>query len=240
MTADRQTVAWAKRYQELLRDFTETLGGENISPARRATVRTIATLQTELSVLGDRFAANGRGASPDDLSLFLKISATVGGLLESVGLGQPLRQYSVDENPPAECAHTKLHAILTNLIRARKAEEAQGIFRDGDGNIISDLQRLAIEQAIFDLKQQRDAIDSSTAPADIEVVPPSLPVAPCEAPPVDPAAQNVIRIHRTSAPSTPPVAEKSTTQRFLEWNATGGGSEQIINWNLGPDWPRIG
>ena len=131
MSADRQSLAWAKTFKELLDGFTEALGGENITPARRAIARTVATLQTELSVLGDRFAASGRGASADDLNQFLKISATVASLLESVGLDQ---SQPASQNPPAaDGTRAKLESLLTSLVRARQEEEAQGVFRDADG-----------------------------------------------------------------------------------------------------------
>jgi hypothetical protein len=81
MTASPQSIEWAKTFRSLLADYTAALGGERISPVRRATARQLATLSTELSVLGDRFCASGSGASTDDLNRFLRISETVGSLL---------------------------------------------------------------------------------------------------------------------------------------------------------------
>ena len=236
MSADRQSLAWAKTFKELLDGFTEALGGENITPARRAIARTVATLQTELSVLGDRFAASGRGASVDDLNLFLKISATVASLLESVGLsklGPP-----PSEDPPVGGAHTKLGAILTSLVRARQEEEAQGVFRDADGNIITDPERLAIEQAIHDLKLKRDAIDNGTAPDSIDVAPAPSPVAPCEVAPVDPAAvPNVVCIRPVRAAEAPPAPSIPTP--LVAEKSAAGGSERIVDWSPGHHWPRL-
>ena len=224
MSAHRQSLAWAKTFKELLDGFTEALGGENITPARRAIARTVATLQTELSVLGDRFAASGRGASADDLNQFLKISATVASLLESVGLDQ---SQPASQNPPAaDGTRAKLESLLTSLVRARQEEEAQGVFRDADGNIITDPERLAIEQAIHDLKLKRDAIDNGTAPDSIDVAPSPSLVAPCEVAPVDPAAvPNVVCIRPARAAEAPPAP--SIPASLVAEKSAAGGSEQI-------------
>jgi hypothetical protein len=86
---DPKTIAWTKTYKALLADFIKALGGENITPARRAIARNVATLQTELNMLTHRFAANGRGASTEDLAEFLKVSAMATSMMESVGLARP-------------------------------------------------------------------------------------------------------------------------------------------------------
>jgi hypothetical protein len=85
-TASPASIEWAKTFRSFLADYTAALGGERISPVRRATARQLAILSTELSVLGDRFCASGSGASTDDLNRFLRISDTIGSLLSSVGL----------------------------------------------------------------------------------------------------------------------------------------------------------
>jgi hypothetical protein len=134
MTVDRRTVAWAKTYRETLRNLFDSLGGEeNVAPAKLAIARTLAVLQTELSVLTDRFAADGRGGSPDDINRFLKISDTVASLLAALGLGKPLQQSGQNH---AENAHAALQAVLEGIMRVRADEEAKGIFRDRAGSVI--------------------------------------------------------------------------------------------------------
>jgi hypothetical protein len=246
MTANRQTVAWAKQYKELLTTFTEALGGENISPTKRAIVKTIATLQTELAVLSDRFAANGKGASADDLNMFLKISTTVGGLLESVGLGQPL------QTSPAEGGHTKLEAILTNLVHGRQAEEAQGIFRDAEGNVITDPERVALEQQIYNLRRGIDAPAPivNTVPEQLSAPQPAVPIAEPRA--AKPATLTVVKSEppkpaqltpeqareRAMGPSIPrpprdPKTPPSSSELYFGWVNSGGDGG-----SPGPHWPR--
>jgi hypothetical protein len=222
MTAERRTAAWATRYQELLQDFVAAMGGEAISPMRRALARNLATLQCELLCLSDRFAISGKGASIDDLNLFIKISGTIESLLATAGLNKsPPPQHS-NQNPLGENATSELATLLGNLVRALQTEEAQGIFRDADGNIISDPERLAIEEAIHDLKLKRDAIDNGTAPDSTEVAPAPSPVAPCEVAPVDPAAvPNVVCIRPARAAEAPP-APSIHTPVVAEKSAAGG------------------
>jgi hypothetical protein len=42
MTVDRSTTAWVRAFKELLEGFTQALGGENITPARKALGRRAA------------------------------------------------------------------------------------------------------------------------------------------------------------------------------------------------------
>jgi hypothetical protein len=136
MTADRQTAAWAKRYQQLLDGFIDALGGEeNITPTRRAMAKTLATLQAESSALSDRFAANGSGGSPDDINLFLRISGTIESLLGSVGLSQSLQQPPVDHDR-ADDAREALMVAFDKIIAARQQEEANGVFHNRDGVVL--------------------------------------------------------------------------------------------------------
>src|SRR5262245_1945422 len=147
---DRQTT-WVKRYQQLLEAFVEHMGGEeNISPIQRATACNLATLQTELAVLRDRFA-NGKSAA-EDLNLYLRLTGQVNDLLKSAGLDQPLQS----QNSSVDGANVKLGVILANLVRVREEEERSGIFRDSQGAVIEDSQIVEIEKAIFALKQKRD------------------------------------------------------------------------------------
>jgi hypothetical protein len=207
---DRQA-AWTKRYGELLKEFIAALGGESITPTMRATAKVLATLQTELSLLSDRFATTGRGASADDLSLFLKLAEKVADLLESIGLGPKPQSHSADDcdAPP------KLDAILTGIIRARHEEEAQGVFRDAEGNFITDPDRLSIERQIYALKQKRDGAQ----PAVALLAPPS----PSPPPPPAAPAPNVARI-REDAQMPDDGPQKTSTQLFYESFADGSSS----------------
>ena len=133
MSADRRTAAWAAKYSELLQAFTDALGGDNIPPAKLAICRTIATLQTELSVLGDQFANGAVGA--DDLNKYIKISATVGTLLQSIGLDQVLQKPPVDQSRGGD-AHEKLMEIFDKIVAARVFEESKGVFRNRNGDVL--------------------------------------------------------------------------------------------------------
>jgi hypothetical protein len=104
--------------------------------------------------LSNRFAGVGQDGSAADLTLYIKVSDTVISLLQTLGLDKTLQQPVAGSGDGG--AHARLTAILTNLIRARQEEEAQGVFRDDEGNIIADPARLAIEQQIYALKQKRD------------------------------------------------------------------------------------
>ena len=133
MSADRRTAAWAAKYSELLQTFADALGGDDIPPAKLAICRTIATLQTELSVLGNQFANGAVGA--DDLNKYIKISATVGTLLQSIGLDQVLQKPPVDQSRGGD-AHEKLMEILDKIVAARVFEESKGVFRNRNGDVL--------------------------------------------------------------------------------------------------------
>jgi len=133
MTADRQ---WAREYQTLLSSFIEALGGEQrITPLQRSMAGNAATLQTELGQLQSRFAS-GRGASVEDVSLFLKITNEVNELLKTLGRDRPTMTV---QEPASGGAVAKLREILEAHVRVnreeRRAEEAQGIFHDVDGRV---------------------------------------------------------------------------------------------------------
>jgi hypothetical protein len=179
MTADRQTMAWARQYQEFLNGFVEALGGEQITPIRRALASQLATLQTELARLSDRFAAGGKGASSEDLNQFLKISGQISELLRSAGLTAAQQAPVVDQR--GDDAREKLVALLTNLARCKQEDEANGIFRDASGAIITDEKQLAVEQQIYALRhglvEPAPVIAASAEPAkalpSLRVVPPA-------------------------------------------------------------------
>ena len=93
--------------------------------------------------------------------------------------------------------------IFTRLIDVRKADEAAGILRDSTGNVITDPERLKIEQDIYALKQQRDRVLTED-PMDQ-----STPLRLVSPPPVE-----------DKPPPCPPVEDKplSTTQAFYAWS----------------------
>jgi hypothetical protein len=183
MTVDRSTVAWVRTFKEMLEGFNEALGGENITPARRALARTIATLQTELVVLGDHFAAGGR-ASADDLAQYLKISATVADLLKAAGIDQ-MQPARINPDAEAESARQKLQDHLLRLVEVaredREKEEASGIFRNPDGDVITNPEEQALEQALYNLRHPASAVVGEAQEAvDASVPSPAPPPAPQE------------------------------------------------------------
>jgi hypothetical protein len=237
MTAARST-QWATKYVELLENYVALLGGDSISPAKKARAEVIATLSTELVMLTNKFAIAGRGASPEDLNLYLKLSGNVAELL----MGAGLQQTAADQNQGGDDARIKLAAALNNLIRGHQQDEAAGIFRDASGSVITDPARLVLERWIYTLKGMRDN------PPPIDAAPPSpaferVDANPTAAPPANvvdlKAARAAPETHRRApepvASAAPITAEKSTTQKFLDWSAAGGNGD---SWSAGPSWPR--
>jgi hypothetical protein len=228
MSIDRR---WAAKYQELLTGYIEALGGASITAPRRALAEQIAVLQCELSMLTDRFASGGRGGSTEDLGLYLKLSATAAELLQTAGLGPSLQQPPVDQS--GSDARAKLSAMINNHIRARETEHSQGIFRGDDGKVITDPKRLALEQQIYDLQKQRDAMsdnpntqEAAANPEPLAItrtappLPPDLKVAsPAPAPKPKPAAPSPDIPGMYAAAALEAVDDKlSTTEKFLRWN----------------------
>ena len=201
MTVDRRTAAWAARYQELLQGLTHALGSD-IPPAKLAICRTAAVLQTELTMLGDQFAS-GRGASGDDLNTFIKISATIGGLLQSIGLDHVLQKPPAIDHASGDDARAKLLAMVTNHVRARETEAQQGIFRDNQHRVITNPERLQIAQQIYALQQRAEAIDNGTAAvqpsSDSHPPEPPLTITKAKSPPPAP-----LRVVRTAPPNRLP------------------------------------
>jgi hypothetical protein len=219
MTVDRRTAAWAARYQELLQGLTHALGSD-IPPAKLAICRTAAVLQTELTMLGDQFAS-GRGASGDDLNTFIKISATIGGLLQSIGLDQVLQRPPTNDRASGDDARAKLLAMVNNHVRARETEHAQGIFRDNQHRVITNPERLQIAQEIYRLQQQAEAIDNDTTPP-----PAAEPLVITKVPPPPPPDLRVVKpaSSKPAPPSDIPGmyaaagTELSTTEKFYQWS----------------------
>jgi hypothetical protein len=188
------------------------LGGAGISATKRATAETLATLGVELSQLTDRFASGGRGASSDDLALYLRLSGNVATMLEGAGL----KQNTNTENHSD--ARAKISDLLGRIINAQKMEEAQGIFRDNSGSVITDPLDIELEKQIYALKQRRGHLHDAPAPL---MLSPPTPVSASASTSSTPAPAST----PASKPATPaPItAEKSSTDLFYEWSAAGGG-----------------
>jgi hypothetical protein len=224
--SDRHTVAWAKRYQELLEGFVAALGGTSITPTRLAMAKQLATLQAESLALSDRFAASGQGASPDDINLFLRISSTIVSLSESAGLSKQLQEPIVHHADDKDNAIEKLKAAFDNIVAAQEAERAAGRFYDSAGALITNPTRLALARQIYDLQQQCDAIDmGDVTPTPAAPAEPVAPVAPAQ------AAPNVVKL-RAAEPSMPRVSPPppkngpSSTELFYQWS----GHDRVDWW----------
>jgi hypothetical protein len=91
MTVDGRS-GWSRRLRDLLQLHLSDLGGEDVvSAAEHSLCRRIATITTELELLERRFALNGKGASPADLSLYFTGANNLRRLLESIGLKRVAR-----------------------------------------------------------------------------------------------------------------------------------------------------
>ena len=103
----------------------------------------------------------------------------------------------VNQQADADKDREELKRIFTRLIDVRKADEAAGIFRDSTGNVITDPERLKIEQDIYALKMGPPA---SERPPPLRLVSPPVEDKPRETP-------------------SPPVEDKplSTTEAYLAW-----------------------
>jgi hypothetical protein len=250
MSKPDQRLIWAARYRELLEGFTEALGGESITPTRKAMAKTLATLQAQLSTLSDRFA-NTQGGTPDDVAQFLKISDTIATLLESVGLKQAMQQPVVNDGTDAR---EELQAILNRLFEAQLTEEKHGVFRHRRSEKLIDnrdhidgcmcepcvWQRNASPEEIAEAIEWRSHHGMSAPPG--VVVPEPSPVSPSSPkPPVLTVAKSEPPAPPPPAPVPPPlVAEKTTTEKYFEWAASGTG-ERIHDWSpmSNPNWPRL-
>jgi hypothetical protein len=248
MITDRRTAAWAAKYKELLQGLTHALG-DNPPPAKLAICRTAAILQTELSTLGDQFAS-GAGASADDLNTFMKISATIGGLLQSIGLDQVLQKPPIEQNGVAG-ARAELQQLFDRIAARRDLEESKGVYRDREGNVLDSVghvqgcecmpcrwrRSVTDEEADAAAEWRKRFTRVATPqppnraePAPIVKVPPTLPPELKLVEPAEPPARAADTLthaqlkERAKQPSFPQPAsiEPDTTQRFLEWSARGG------------------
>jgi hypothetical protein len=215
MSDDHRT-QWAKYYKAFLADNIEALGGEeSITPLRRQSAKTLATLQTELAILTDRFAAS-RGGNAEGLVQFLKISGEISAQQKALGLDRPKRESAP---PPGESGLERLVALLNGIVRSneakRRVEESRGIYRTVDGAIITP-EMLSTRS----LRSESPAPLPSASPASL-----SSPPSPSVAPRVEP---DVI----------PAPAEPNSTQRYYQWLNEGGGGGSF-DMSPNPSWPRL-
>jgi hypothetical protein len=163
MSTDRR---WAAKYQELLAGYIEAMGGASITAPRRALAEQIAVLQTELSLMTDRFASSGRGAAIEDLAAYLKLGDRVSDLMQTAGLGPSLQQPIVDQDRVAG-AREELAALLMRRSDAQERERQRGTGRDNNHKVIDNPARLQIAKQIHSLQQLAEQIDNgetTTAP----------------------------------------------------------------------------
>jgi hypothetical protein len=86
--------SWARRFRDVIAAYSSDQGGEDhLSEGRRALIRRVACLQTELEILETKFALAG-GAEAGDLDLYQRASANLRRLLEAIGLDRVPRDVS--------------------------------------------------------------------------------------------------------------------------------------------------
>jgi hypothetical protein len=223
MSVDRSTVAYAKTYKELWAGFTAAMGGEdNIPPTKLALLKSLTTVSTELAIMGDRFATNGKGASGDEINLFLKLTATVAESTRSLGLD---RAAVVQRDPQGRTAADKLAELLSNRVQAQrelqKQEEAAGIYRDSSGNIIT-------------VEMLTGSAPSLPSPAPLPSIPPpspsALPAPSAVAPPTPKAPP--------PSPKVPPPQPNSTAL-FYRWHGEGCPGSNGYDMSPPSSWPRL-
>jgi hypothetical protein len=148
----------------------------------------------------------------------LKLVDQVEALLKTLGLGASLQQQFKEQ--PDDSAFEALSRILKSKIAeqraVREAEEAKGIFRDLDGNLVTP-DRIAVGE--------RAASDEVVVPAAPAAKPP-VPVAA--------AAPNVVPIRKVAPPAE--AAEPSTTQKYLDWIAGGSPGASSCDMSPPPGW----
>jgi hypothetical protein len=112
-TPSDRRIIFAKRYRELLDGYTSMLGTD-LNAVKLATCKTLASLQTQLLAMNDRFANAQTSAS--DVDQFLKMTATVASLLDSIGLAHVQTSTSY----AAEDERRILHDAFKRVIAARQ------------------------------------------------------------------------------------------------------------------------
>jgi hypothetical protein len=205
---DRRTV-WTARYRELLSGFTEALGGEAITPTRKAMAQTLAVLQCQLLTLSDRFA-NSQGGSADEMLQFLKISSAITELLAASGLTQILQQPIADPRE-AEEAEDFLRKAFEGVMGVRLEEESRGIFRDRDNNVI-DISAHVTGCACEPCQWRRDHPDIIPASPAINRIPAAQKAPAIVAASSPPAPQLRVVPHPQPQPAPPPKAEPAPVQ----------------------------
>jgi hypothetical protein len=172
MITDDQ-LAYGRAYREILADIIEGMGGEaQITPLQGRAARRVATLQRELELLNDRLASNAQGGNSDDLNLYLRLSTALEEKYTELGIVTPK---AVQQNEGGSY-RAKVHAAIANLIRARKQDEAEGIFKAADGTVITDPRIIALRTQIRDLQKQCEDIADGAAQL-IDVTPPAPAIA---------------------------------------------------------------
>jgi hypothetical protein len=211
MNTDRR---WAEKYSTLLKGYIEAMGGSSITAPRRALAEQIAVLQTELSLMTDRFASSGRGAAIEDLAAYLKLGDRVSDLMQSAGLGPSLQQPIVDQDRIAG-AREELAKLLTRRCDAQEAERQRGTFRDNNHKVIDNPARLQIAQEIYRLQLLAEQIDNGET---IDNGPPSLPepLVVTKVAPAQPAPTLAVVAGTAAAPPPQPAEAKPTDNSQLE------------------------
>jgi hypothetical protein len=108
---------WARRLRDIIWLHTNDLGGADVvSSFKQSLIRRAAVETVELELIEQKFARNGKGASPQDLVLYAQIANSLRRHLEALGLERVAR----DVTP-----------TLDEIARSIEAEEQDAAAADG-------------------------------------------------------------------------------------------------------------
>jgi hypothetical protein len=246
-----RSTAWAAKYHELFSGFLEELGGDRVPPVKRAFIRQLAVVETEISMMGDRFA-NAQSTS-EELGTYMRLGDKSADLRRCLGIDHTITP--VQHAEEADEARQHLHTLLSNLIRVRLEEESQGVFREPDGlTFVTDPARIELKRQIYALQQREKALASGAAEPELTIhslqqafddderpaqperraLPAPQTAAPAPAPTAEePKAPPAPSVKRAAEPEPP--KEPTATELFYQWDGHGS-TPRIDNWSPGPSW----
>jgi hypothetical protein len=204
-----------QKFKKHFADNVARLGGKDITPERRTIAREAAVLQAQRDRMTERFAA-GNGATSDELKLYDQLSATVKDLFASAGYTP--QSTATEQQGDAETRAAFVRAI-EGLLRAQDDENAE----NGIVHVTLDINNPENAQAELD-RIIKEAAEKAAAVAPVPNTidePPALPArsTPRLVHPVEPSVPGLY----AGAANGEPNDNRSTTQKFYDWQGHGGG-----------------